>query len=146
MSTTLRWTVSRGRAAILASVVALLLLGCGDDEARERGFGMYDCDGPSRIYHGRANFVRRPCSVSADRIYEAIPEYREIQRTGISRDNPRWHLLMKKASERFNAAVQAMARKHGHDLVAERGVCRANRDGVSAPPDRTDEVLEELRD
>lgn len=146
MNTTTRWTIGLGGAALVAGVVTWAVWLRGGDEARDRGFGMYDCAGPARIYHGRANFVRKPCAVSADRIYAAIPEYQEIQRKGISNDNPRWHLLMKKASERFNAAVQAMARKYGHDVVAEIGVCRADRDGVAEPPDRTDEVLEALGD
>lgn len=129
---------------LFLAMAGLLLAACGDDE-RSRGFGAYDCAGPERIYHGRAGFVRRPCAVSADRIYEAIPEYRALRAKGIARDNPRWHLEMQKASKRFNEAVKAMARKYGHDLVAEIGVCRPNKDGVAEPPDRTQEVLDLLR-
>ncbi|MDJ0522220.1 MAG: hypothetical protein QNJ90_09120 [Planctomycetota bacterium] len=145
------WTPSRkrwiggGGALVAAGLIAFLIWHePAKEEARSRGFGSYFCDSPKRVYYGRPDFVRKPCAVSADRIYERIPEYQRIKREGIPHDHPRYHLLMQKATQRFSAAVRAMAGKHGHDVVAEIGTCRANKPGVPEPPDRTNEVLAEL--
>lgn len=146
MSRTKRWTIGLGGAALVGGVLAVAYFARDKaEDVRQRGFGAYTCEGPARIYHGRPGFVRRPCAVSADRIYEEIPEYQEIRRKRISKNNPRWHLLMREASKRFSAAINTMARKYNHDVVAEIGICRPNEPDVPEPPDRTQEVLKILR-
>ena len=69
---------------------------------------------------------------------------RQILDKGLTDNDVKYHFLMKKAAKRFGAAVKAMARQHGHDLVAEPGaVTKAN---PKAPdiPDRTAETIAAL--
>ncbi len=97
------------------------------------------------VYFGNHRLFSKPGVVLADRVYRAIPEYREILDQGLTDKDVRYHFLMKKASERFGEAVKQAARDLDLDLVAEVGAVRAARNGVAAPPDRTDEVVARLK-
>lgn len=103
--------------------------------------GDYRCKDHSDVYLGNARLFKRPCHVSADRIYRKIPEYQEILQKKLTDDDPKYHLLMKKASQRFNEAVKQMARDLDHDLVAEDGAIKKDKEEAKSIPDRTDEVI-----
>jgi len=42
------------------------------------GVGDYRCTDPGRVYLGNPRLIRKPAVVSADRVYQRIPEYRKI--------------------------------------------------------------------
>lgn len=111
------------------------------------GVGDYRCDDPGQVYYGNARLFRSPCTISSDRVYRRIREYREILERGLTDDDPKYHLLMKRASQRFSDAVKQMARDLQHDLVAETGSVRKARPedpAIGAIPDRTDDVIANL--
>ncbi|MCB9825026.1 MAG: hypothetical protein H6806_03990 [Planctomycetes bacterium] len=140
--------VLRGTIVLVtAACLGLAGAGCGssDEDVAERGLGDYTVLDASRTYLGRAALVMKPAVVRSDPVYERIPEYQDIRREGLGDSQPRYHLLMRKASQRFNEAVAAMARALGHDYVGEAGTVEASRDGVAPPPDRTDEVIARLK-
>ncbi len=106
--------------------------------------GEYRCTDPARVYHGNPRLIRKPAVISADRVYERIPEYKQIVDEGLSDKDVRYHFLMKKASERFAKAVKSMAGALGYDFVAEIGTIKREKQDADAPPDRTDDVIERL--
>ena len=106
--------------------------------------GDYRCSDPGRAYHGNPRLIRKPAVISADRVYQRIPEYKKILDEKLSDSSVRYHFLMKKASERFAKAVKKMARKEGHDFVAEVGAIEVVKKGAKTPPDKTREVIQNL--
>ena len=129
--------------SVLTAVLLVVLL----TPTAIAGVGDYRCDDPGQVYYGNARLFRSPCTISLDRVYRHIREYREILERGLRDDDPKYHLLMKKASQRFSEAVKQMARDLQHDLVAETGGVRKARPDdpdIAAIPDRTDEVIANL--
>ena len=108
------------------------------------GVGDYSCDDPSKVYYGNQRLFQRPAEVDCDRVYGRISEYQEILRRRLTDKDPAYHMLMKKASARFSAAVKKMARDKSHDLVAQQGAVIKANDEAKAIPDRTDEVIQAL--
>ena len=107
--------------------------------------GDYKVKDATKVYYGNSRLFRKPCVVSADRIYRRIPEYRKILDKGLTERDPLYHILMKKASARFREAVKQMARDMDHDLAAEKGYVEKTREEAKAVPDRTDEVIGNIR-
>lgn len=134
------------------AVLALLALGVGvwktvgpgDDEERERGLGDYRCTDPSKAYYGNVAMIRRPGVVRSDDVFARIPEYREIRSKGLTDKAPRYHFLMKKASERFTGAVAAAARAGGYDFVSETGTIQVEDPEAPPPADLTQDVIARL--
>lgn len=135
----------RRRLLLRASVAAFALaLGGAWTGIVSADVGCYRCADPSKVYMGNPRLFQKPAVISADRVYQQIPEYREILDSGLTDKDVRYHFLMKKASERFTKAVKSMARGSGHDLVAEIGAVEAVRGECPEPPDRTSEVIDNL--
>ncbi|MFM8978930.1 MAG: hypothetical protein ACKOSS_00470 [Planctomycetia bacterium] len=135
-------TAPRGCLALL---LALLSLVARPAHAAWADPGDYRVTDSAAVYLGNARLFARPCVVRADRVYREIPEYREILEHGLTDKDPRYHFLMKKASEKFLDAVRQMARDLDHDLVAEVGAVKATKDGVAEAPERTSDVVSRLR-
>ena len=95
---------------------------------------------PAEVYYGDAAHWKKPAEVDADAVYAEIPEYKRIVADGLEPDDPKYQLLMNRASKRFVAAVRKAARDGKHDLVARRGSVR----GVKDVPDLTAAVIERL--
>ena len=125
------------------SVIALVLVAFGLSSAYA-GVGDYNVSDPSKVYMGNSRLFQRPACVDCDRIYSHIPEYQEILRRGLTDQSPAYHLLMKKASQRFSTAVKKMAAAENHDLVAHLGVVTKAKAEAPDVPDRTDEVVRAL--
>lgn len=133
-----------GISVVVGLAIASLVSPPEQHDERTRGLGDYRCVDTSRIYRGFPAMVRRPCTVSADAVYARIPEYQEIVRRRLSDKLPLYHFLLQDASRAFARAVKGMAKRYRHDTVAEPGAIVPARAGVPAPPDRTQEVIEEL--
>lgn len=106
--------------------------------------GHYTCTDPSKVYYGNSRLFQRPASVDCGLVYDQISEYKEIVRRGLTTKDPQYHLLMKKATERFAAAVKKMARAQNHDLVAEPGAVKKTKKTAKDVPDRTQDVIQKL--
>lgn len=133
--------IAGGRLAAASLIVTVLLVSGGLAVA---AVGDYGCADASKVYYGNHRLFQRPCEVSCDRVYQHIPEYQEILRRGLTDKDPRYHLLMKKATERFSSAVKKMARGKRHDLVAELGAVRKVRKKAPDVPERTNDVIKAL--
>ena len=127
-----------------AIVVALLAAAVTPREAAADGKPVYRVDDTTLVYFGNPRLFRKPCEVSADRVYRAIPEYREILDKNLTEKDVRYHFLMKKASEKFAAAVKALARDLSHDLVAGTGAVQRNATDAPPVPDATDATIQRL--
>jgi len=108
------------------------------------GVGDYRCSDASKVYFGNSRLFQRPAVIDCDKVYAHIPEYKEIVRRGLTAKSPRYHLLMKKATERFSAAVQKMARAKNHDLVALIGAVQKAKKTAKDIPDRTQDVIRKI--
>ena len=82
--------------------------------------------------------------MDVDKVYARIPEYKEILRRRLTDKDAKYHLLMKKASKRFAAAIKKMARAKNHDLVAQTGAVRKSKKKAKDIPDRTQDVIDAL--
>ena len=143
---TCRLELRRGARVLLpASLLALALLLLAAPLA-SAALGDYTCSDPSKVYFGNHRLFRRPCHISCDQVYDKIPEYQEIVRKGLTAKDARYHLLMKKASARFSAAVKKMARANNYDLVAFAGSVKKNKKTAKDVPDRTASCIEALED
>ncbi len=92
------------------------------------------------VYFGNAKHWSKPAEVDPDLVYAEIPEYRKIVEDELEPDDPKYQLLLSKASKRFLAAVAKAARDAGHDMVARSGSIQ----NVEDVPDLTQSVIDRL--
>jgi hypothetical protein len=134
---------SRLRATAIGTAVLVALVLCASD-AWADGKSTYRVDDPSLVYLGNPRLFKKPCEISADRVYRAIPEYQEILEKNLTDKDVRYHFLMKKASDKFTRAVKATAEALGHDLVAATGAVIKNTNDAPVVPDATDATIQRL--
>jgi hypothetical protein len=106
--------------------------------------GAYETD-PEWIYHGRADSFATPAVIERDKVFGAIPEYRQIREEGLTRDDARYWILLQKANDVFREAVVRAAEAGGYDLIAEKGTVRPRGKGAESPPVITPEVIEAVK-
>lgn len=104
----------------------------------------YRVDDVTQVYVGNPRLFKKPCVVSTDRVYRAIPEYQEIVEKNLTDKDVRYHFLMRKASDKFSRAVQGLARDQGYDLIAGKGAVSATSAESPAIPDGTDAAISRL--
>jgi hypothetical protein len=92
------------------------------------------------VYFGDARKWDKPAEVDADQVYAKIDEYKEILDKGLKPDDPKYEILMSKASKRFACAVKKAAKDGGYDLVARIGAVK----GVDSVPDITSDAIAKL--
>jgi hypothetical protein len=141
-----REAASREAARFLFSAAVTLALLLLLAPIAAAGLGEYTCADPSKVYYGNHRLFQRPCHISCNKVYDQIPEYKEIVRKGLGEKDPQYHLLMKKATARFSAAVKKMARANNHDLVACVSAIKKNKKTAKDIPDRTTECIAALKD
>ncbi len=137
------WT-SLGRigwASMLAVVVVALSAATGfaDDKGP-----VYRVNDPTLVYQGNPRLFHKPAAVSADRVYRAIPEYQEILRKNLTDKDVQYHFLMKKASDKFCAAIRDVALAGGYDLIAGVGAVSPATAETPPVPDVTDAAIAKL--
>jgi hypothetical protein len=104
----------------------------------------YRVDDVSLVYLGNPRQFKKPAEVSADRVYRAIPEYKEILDKNLTDKDVRYHFLMKKASEKFSKSVDALGRDFSYDLVAGKGAVILVAKDAPVVPDATDAAIARL--
>lgn len=103
----------------------------------EHDYTVTDKDG---VYFGSGEHPSAPSSVRAEEVWAAIPEYKRIVEENLTDDNAEYHLLMKKASERFERALRTEARRESFDMVAEEGAVASNKG--KEIPDATQDLID----
>lgn len=142
MSIARRIAAATSRRALGLAVLAALLAGLAT--SAYAGVGDYTCSDPSKVYYGNQRLFQRPAHVDCDRVYAQISEYQEVVRRRLTDKDPQYHILMKKATKRFSAAVKKMARAKNHDLVAQTGFVQKAKEKAKAIPDQTQAVIDAL--
>ena len=103
----------------------------------EHDFEVVDADG---IYFGEGRHPKAPAVTKADDVWAEIPEYKQIEEEGLGEDDPKYHLLMAKATERFHKAIEKVVKRDDYDMVGEVGAIKAT--GDKAIPDVTKDLIE----
>ena len=98
-----------------------------------------------RVYHPSA--IKPRCCykkigvVTSRKVFEATPEYKQIERRKLAPNTAEWCFLAKAASDKFRAAVDKTVKNGGYDLIAENGAISV--EGATAF-DVTSEMLTHL--
>ncbi|MBI5367872.1 MAG: hypothetical protein HZA54_12605 [Planctomycetes bacterium] len=131
-------------------LVLLPLAGVRADGGARGGGGRAEVRDARAVYYGDVREFARPSVVNAAAVFGRIPEYQEIARRRLGRNEPESGILVEKANLRFVRAVAPAARAAGRVLVAEVGAvvivgedgdgARAVRPGEVALPDLTAEA------
>lgn len=131
---------AQGRLATTLLLAALVLGGVGRavKAGEEHDFDVVD---PEGVYYGKGSHPKKPAAIRADDVWAEIPEYKKILENDLDEDDPEYHLLMKKASERFGRALEKEAKRESYDMIAEQGAIRANTPGKEIP-DATADMIE----
>jgi hypothetical protein len=74
---------------------------------------------PEKVYCGDVHKYSRPAVVDGDKVYRQIPAYQEILERGLTRRDPDYWPLLRKASQLFVKALRQICREKGYDLVGE---------------------------
>ncbi len=129
---------------ILGGALLAVLLAATAGPAAAEDKTDYRVVDPSGVYFGNPRLFKKPVLVNCDRVYRAIPEYVEILEKNLTDRDVRYHFLMRKASDKFAAAVRSVATEGGYDLVAGIGtVVPANKE-TPALPEATDAAIKKL--
>jgi hypothetical protein len=59
--------------------------------------------------------------VTSRKVFEATPEYRQIERRKLAPNTAEWCFLAKAASDKFRSAVDKTVKNGGYDMIAENG-------------------------
>ncbi|MHC4605718.1 MAG: hypothetical protein ACYTAF_02125 [Planctomycetota bacterium] len=97
-------------------------------------FGL--CTGGT-VYYGSLDDAKKPAEIVAQKVFDKIPEYREIKNKGLDEDDPEYWSLLSKANDKFYEAVRTVAQDKGYDVVVEKG----SADLKKKAPDITQKVI-----
>ena len=125
----MRSTRRTSGVGIVACVLALAVLPArGEKQDHD-----YQVTDPSAVYLGSGKHPKSPAVISADKVWAEIPEYKTILEEGLTDEDPRYHLLMKRATKRFEDALVKEAKRESYDLIAEVGAVKALKKGKKIP-------------
>ena len=94
-----------------------------------------------KVYYGDAKTSKAPAVIDSQRVWDKIPEYLEIKKKGLTEADHEYWVLLRKASKKFNTAVEKAAKVKGKDLVAEVGAIEVKGETI---PNITDAVIAEI--
>ena len=142
------WTRTRHSFLFLAcTAMTLAIGGAGAVAAPSARAGESDVEKPKKsvdpdaVYVGdaRADWTK-PAEVDADAVFAQIDEYKEIVDKKLDTTDPKYGVLMCKARKKFLAALRAVAKDSGYDLVARVGTVK----GVESIPVITQDAIAKL--
>ena len=108
------------RALLVAT--ALLLTACQGPEGRKEkgapmpGAGVRLVRGAQELV-GSAAFCSRPATVGRDKVEQATPEAKELQRDAVPLGSARYRLIRSRMNSRIVRVCTEVARDEGRDLV-----------------------------
>lgn len=109
-----------------------------NDAAEEPKVKVLNAD---KVYYGDAKTSKTPAVIDSQRVWDKIPEYVEIKKKGLTEADLEYWVLLRKASKKFNTAVEKAAKAKGKDLVAEVGAIEVKGETI---PNITDAVIAEI--
>ena len=74
---------------------------------------------PTRVKKG-AKF-KKPAVLTTSTIFDSIPEWKEIKKKKLTEKDAEYHLLLKKANEKFDCALKTVQKNGSYDIIAEVG-------------------------
>ena len=122
--------------AFLGTVLGVLPLGIPSLSAKTK----VDAD---KIYYGDARKFSRPAVVDAVKVYRQIPAHKELIERKLTRNDPDYWPLMRKASQSFSRALRKVCQDKRYDLVGEVDTIAIDDHAV---PEITSEVIASLAD
>lgn len=127
----------------MRTVLRVFLIGLatlnGPAQADEgHAFEVVDEDG---IYYGEGKNPKTPAITKADDVWTEIPEYKQIVDEELEEDDPNYHILMRKATERFSKALKKIAERDGYDMIGEKGSIESKGDKKKEIPNITKELI-----
>ncbi len=93
------------------------------------------------IYYGEGKHPKTPAITEADDVWAEIPEYKQIVAEELEEDDPNYHILMRKATERFSKALKKIAERDGYDMIGEKGSIESKGDKKKKIPNITKELI-----
>ena len=75
----------------------------------------------AKVYYGKLDGAKKPAEVEAIKVFQAIPEFKEIVDRGLSKGDPEYFALLNKANTKFFNAVRKAAQDSDRDVVVEKG-------------------------
>lgn len=112
----------------------------GEPDAPEKG--KFRVTG--KIIYGEIKGARRVATVDVKRSFAKIPSYQRIQKENIKKTKAEYHILVAKANQEFQLAVEAAALRGFVDLVVEKGGIKGGADLELV--DITDTVIDIIDD
>lgn len=91
------------------------------------------------IYFGSGKHPKAPGVLVADDVWAAIPEYKQILKDELTDEDAQYHILLRKAAERFSKALKKLAKRDSYDMLGEKGSIKAL--GKKEIPEVTDELV-----
>ena len=132
----------RAQAKMLA-LGLLLLAGAADAVAEpEEAQPTYEVVDKDDIYFGSGKSPKAPATIRVDDVWAEIPEYKKILADDLGDDDPEYHLLFKKATERFNKALEKVAKRESYDMIGEEGAIKVKGKSDVKIPDATADLIE----
>ncbi len=125
--------------AALLTLFGVANMDRGAAAADGHSFEVVDSD---EIYYGEGTHPKTPAVIAADDVWAAIPEYKKILDEDLSDDDPKYHQLMKKATERFQKALAKIAKREGYDMIGEIGSIAAVGEIKKEIPDATTDLVD----
>jgi hypothetical protein len=97
----------------------------------------------TQVYYGKAATCKAPSVLDADKVFQAIPEYRKILDGKLTEKDVEYSVLLVKANRKFRAAVEGAATDKGYDLVGGLGSVTWKDREI---PDLTDAAVKKVAD
>jgi hypothetical protein len=91
------------------------------------------------VYLGRYRSFRKPATLDTQKVFEAISYYQDVKRSGLTKKNGRYWILIQKSNRIFHKALRRLARREGFDLIGARDAIMI--DGNN-PTDVTDSLVD----
>ncbi|MHC4224683.1 MAG: hypothetical protein ACYSUN_11880 [Planctomycetota bacterium] len=124
------------------AVLGLAIVFSGGGQAladEEHDFEVVDA---AAIYYGEGSHPKTPAVIRADSVWAEIPEYKRIVEEELDEDDAAYHLLLRKATERFDKALDKAAERDGYDMIGEVGSIKAVGKKKKKIPDITKALID----
>jgi len=102
----------------------------------------YEVVDADQIYYGDGTAPAAPAVTVADDVWAQIPEYKKIVDEDLGEDDAAYHLLLAKATERFEKALAKVAKRDGYDMIGEVGAIAVKDKDAAKIPDITKDLIE----
>ena len=125
------------RICVLSWLLAFPAAAIGDDGEHD-----FEVVRPADIYYGSGQHPNAPAVIEANKVWAEIPEYKKILEDELTDDDPEYHILMRKATERFEKALKTVAEREKYDMIGEVGSIKAIGEEKKAIPVATKQLIE----